>query len=113
MRRGYKKLLAIESKSFVLSVVGSNGDILRISENGRGRRYSILLPRDVVLWLLRAWMRFRTSQSANWCNQMRKGSRVFMLESRSNRAGKFLHLSVNSEGKCSFVILPAGWKEWG
>lgn len=113
MRRGYQKLLTIESKAFVLSVVGSKEDSLKITENGRGRRFFILLPEDAVLWLLRAWTRFRTSQSVNWCNQMRKGSRVFMLESRSNRAGKYLQLSVFYEGKRSFVILPAGWKEWG
>ncbi|KAJ8421563.1 hypothetical protein Cgig2_025996 [Carnegiea gigantea] len=36
MRRGCKKFVAIESKSFDLSVVGTKEDILKISENGRG-----------------------------------------------------------------------------
>jgi len=57
--------------------------------------------------------RFRKSKSANWCSQMRIGSRIFMLEYRSNRAGKYLQLSVIIDGKRSFVILPAGWNEWG
>ena len=113
MRGGCKKFLAIESKLFDLSVVGTKEDILKISENGRGRRFSILLPEEVVLWLLRAWTRFRKSKSANWCNQMRLGSRIFMLESRSNRARKYLLLSVIIDGKRSFVIFPAGWNEWG
>ena len=69
MRGACKKFLAIESKSVDLSVVGTKEDILKISENGRGRRFSILLPEEVVLWLLRAWTRFRKSKSANWCNQ--------------------------------------------
>ena len=58
MRGGCKKFLAIESKSFDLSVVGTKEDILKIYENGRGRRFSILLLAEVVLWRLRAWARF-------------------------------------------------------
>ena len=54
MRGGCKKFLAIESKLFDLSVKGTKEDILKISENGRGRRFSILLPKEVVLWLLTA-----------------------------------------------------------
>ena len=36
-----------------------------------------------------------------------------MLEYRSNRAGKYLQISVIIDGSRSFVILPAGWNEWG
>jgi len=54
MRGGCKKFVAIESKSFDLSVVGIEEDILKISTNGRDRRFSVLLPEEVVLWLLRA-----------------------------------------------------------
>ena len=113
MRGGCKKFLAIVSKSFDLSVVGTREDILKISENGRGRRFSILLPEEVVLWLLRAWARFQKFETANWCNQMRLGSRIFMLESMNNRVGKYLQLSVIIDGERSFVIFPIGWNEWG
>ena len=58
IRGGCKKFLAIESESFDLSMVGTKGDILKIFENGRGRRFSILLPEHVALWLLRAWLDF-------------------------------------------------------
>ena len=103
MRGGCKRFLAIESKPSVLGVVGTKKDTPKISKNGRGKRFSILLPKQVALWLLRAWGRFH----ANWCNQMRRGSRIFMLESRSNRVGKYLLLSVIIDGKQSFVIFPA------
>ena len=59
MRGGCKKFVAIESKSFDLSVVGNKEDIVKISENGRGRRFSIFLPELVILWLVRAWGRFQ------------------------------------------------------
>ena len=36
-----------------------------------------------------------------------------MLGSKSNCAGKYLKLSVNIDGKRSFVIFPTGWNEWG
>ena len=67
----------------------------------------------MALWLLRAWARFRKFNYANWCYQMRVGSRIFMLESRSNRVGKYLQLSMIIDDKRSFVILPAAWNEWG
>jgi len=86
MRVGCKKFVAIESKSFDLSVVGSKEDKLKISENGRGRRFSISLPEPVALWLVRAWGKLRKSKSAFWCNQMRLRSRIYMLEFKSNLA---------------------------
>ncbi|KAJ8426381.1 hypothetical protein Cgig2_000576 [Carnegiea gigantea] len=113
MRGGYKRFVAIESKSFDLTIVGTAEDVLKISENGRGRRTSILLPEIVALWLLRAWGRFYKSNSSNWCNQVRQGSSIFLLESKRSRAGKFLELSVINEGKRTFVIFPAGWNERG
>ena len=82
--------MAIESKSFDLNVFGNKEDILKILENGRGRRISIFLLESVVLWLLRAWGRFRKSKSTSWCNQMRLHSRIYLLEFKSNHAGKFL-----------------------
>ena len=113
MRGGHKRFVAIESKSFDLTIVGIKEDVLKISENGRGRRTSVLLPENVALWLLRAWGRFHMSKSSNWCNQVHQGSSIFLLESKRNRAGKFLQLSVINKGKRTFVIFPAGWNERG
>ncbi|KAJ8439616.1 LOW QUALITY PROTEIN: hypothetical protein Cgig2_020992 [Carnegiea gigantea] len=75
MREGCKRFVAIQSKSFDLAIVGTAKDVLKISENGRGRRTSLLLPKNVALWLLRASGRFFKSKSSNWCNQVRRGSR--------------------------------------
>ena len=108
MRGGCKKFVAIESKSFDLNKIGNKVDILKISENGRGVRFSIFLPEPVVLWLLRVWGRFRKSKSASWCNQMRLHSKIYMSEFKSNHAGKFLQLSVIKEAIRTFVIFPAG-----
>ena len=44
MKGGSKRYVAIESKSFDFELVGTNVDFLRIYENGRGRRFSMLLP---------------------------------------------------------------------
>ena len=97
--------MAIESESFNHSVIGNKEDILKISENGRGRRFSIFLPELVALWLVRAWGK---SKSDSWCNQMRLHSRIYKLEFKSNLTGKFLALSVIKEGNRTFVIFPAG-----
>jgi len=53
MRGGSKWFVAIESKSFDFEIVGFKEYVLRISENGRRRRFSLLLPEPVSLWLLR------------------------------------------------------------
>ena len=95
MKAGSARAVVVESKLFDLRVVRSNEDILKISERGRGRTFSIFLPQPVALWLLRAWGRFRKSKSSTWCNQMRLSSRLFVLELKSNLAGKFLKLSVS------------------
>jgi len=108
MKGGYVRLVAIESKSFDLRVVGNNEDILKISEHGRGRRFSIFLPEPVALWLLRACGRFKKSKSTCWSNQMRLCSRFYVLEFKSNLGGKFLKLSVSKEGNRAFVIFPTG-----
>ena len=105
--------MAIESKSFDLEIVGYNEDLLRISENGRGRRFSLLLLEQVSQWLLRAWGRFGKSKSPSWFNQLRLGSGRFLLESKRNRAGRFLQLSALKQGQRSFVIFPAGWNGRG
>jgi len=55
MKGGSKQFVAIESKSFDFEIVGYKEDILRIAENGRGSRFSLLLPEAISLWLLRAW----------------------------------------------------------
>ena len=65
------------------------------------------------MWLLRAWGRFRNSKSSTWCNQMTVSSRIYVLEFKSNGAGKFLKLSVSKEGNRAFVIFPSGWKNKG
>jgi len=57
--------------------------------------------------------RFYKSKSPNWCNQMHRASNISLLESKRNRAGKFLRLSVKVKGKRTFVIFPAGWNESG
>ncbi|KAJ8422279.1 hypothetical protein Cgig2_009281 [Carnegiea gigantea] len=103
MRGGCKRFVAIESKSFDLAIVGTAEDVLKIYENTRGRRTSLLLPENVALWLLRAWDRFYNTKSPNWCNQMRRGSNIFLLESKRNRVRKFLQLSVINKGKRTFV----------
>ena len=113
MKGGCERCVAVERKSFDLNIVGSKEDILKITENGRGRRFSMFLPEPVALWLLRAWGRFRRSKSSSWCNRTRLLSRVYLLESRRNLAGKFLKLSVTKEGYSTFVIFPAGWNEKG
>ncbi|KAJ8435559.1 hypothetical protein Cgig2_015414 [Carnegiea gigantea] len=46
MRGGSKRFVAIESKSFDLAIVRTREDVLKISENGRGRRTSLLLPKN-------------------------------------------------------------------
>ena len=76
MKGGSVRFVIIESKSFDLRVVGSKDDILKISEQGRGRSFSIFLPEPVAQWLLRAWGRFRLSKSSTWRNQMRLSSRL-------------------------------------
>ncbi|KAJ8432118.1 hypothetical protein Cgig2_027306 [Carnegiea gigantea] len=58
MRGGCKRFMAIESKSLDFTIVGTAEDVLKISENGRGRRTSVFLPEHVALWLLRAWADF-------------------------------------------------------
>jgi len=44
---------------------------------------------------------------------MRVSSRLYVLEFKSNLAGKFLKLSVSKEGNKAFVIFPAGWNDKG
>jgi len=44
---------------------------------------------------------------------MRLSSRLYVLEFKSNFAGKFLKLSVSKEGNIAFVIFPAGWNNNG
>ena len=100
--------MSIERKSFDFEIVGAKEDFLSIAENGRGRRFLLLWPEAVALWLLRAWGRFGKSNSSFWFNQMRLGSSCFLLESKRNRVGKFLQLSVFNKGRRSFVIFPAG-----
>jgi len=58
-------LWLLREKSFNLHVSGSKEDILKITESGRGRRFSIFLPEPVALWLLRAWGRFRSPKSSS------------------------------------------------
>ena len=83
-------------------------DCLQMTENGRGRRFTLVLPEQVALWLLRAWSRFCKVKSSSWCNQIRRGSSIFLWESKSNRAGKFLQLSAVKHGRKSFIIFPGG-----
>ncbi|KAJ8443711.1 hypothetical protein Cgig2_029616 [Carnegiea gigantea] len=111
MRGGCKRFVAIESKSFNLTIVGTVEDVLKISENGRGRSTSVLLPENVALWLLRALGTFYKSKSSNWGNQVHQGSSIFLLESKRKRAEKFLQLSIINKGKKTFVIFPADWNE--
>lgn len=59
----------IESKSFDLSVVGNEEEILKILENGKGRDFRSFCPSP--LWLGRAWDRCKKSKSPFWCNQTR------------------------------------------
>jgi len=113
VKGGCERFVAIERKSYDPSVVGRKEDIVKISKNERGRRFSIFLPEPVALWLMRAWGRFRNSKSSCWCNQMKLHSRFFMLEFRCNLAGKFLKLSVTKEGYRTFVIFPTGRNEKG
>jgi len=113
MRGGCKRFVASKSKSFDLTIVGTVEEVLKISENGMGRRTSVLLPENVALWLLRAWGRFYKSKSSNWDNQVHQGSSIFLSESKRNRAGKFLQLSIINKGKKTFIIFPGDWNERG
>lgn len=63
--------------------------------------------------LVRARGRFRKSKSAFWCNQMRLHSIIYMLEFKSNLAGKFLQLSLIKRANRTFVIFPADWNNRG
>jgi len=90
MRRGRKRFAAIESKLFDFVIMGIKEDFLQITEHGRGRRFTLVLPKQVALWLLKAWSRVCNAKSFNWCNQIIRGSSIFLLESKSNWAGKFL-----------------------
>jgi len=113
MRGGRMRFVVVERKSFDFELVGREEDLLRISENGRGRRFSLTLPELVSHWLLRAWGRFSKSKSSSWFNQLRLGSGRFLLEYKRNRAGRFLQFSATKQGQKSFVIFPAGWNERG
>ena len=93
MKGGRKRYVAIENKSFDFELAGTNVDFLRIFENRRGRRFSVLLPELASQWLLRAWGRFCKSDSPSWFNQFCLGSDRFLLEYKRNRAGMFLQLS--------------------
>jgi len=112
MRGGCKSFVAI-NKSFDLAIVGKEEDSLKFSENGWGRRSSLLLPKHVAFWLLRAWSKFCKSMSSNWYNQMRRDSSIFLLESKRNPVSKFPQLSIIKAGRRSFIIFPAGWNERG
>jgi len=48
MKGSSVRFVTVESPSFDLRVVGSNEDILKISGQGRGRRFSIFLPEPVA-----------------------------------------------------------------
>ena len=50
---GSKRFVSIESKSFDFEIVGAKEDF-SIAENGRGRRFLLLLREAVALRLLRA-----------------------------------------------------------
>ena len=113
MRDGRKMYMVVQSKSFVFELVGREEDLLRISENGRVRRFSLTLPALVSHWLLRAWGRFGKSKSSSWFNQIRLGAGLFLLEFKRNRAGRFLQLSAIKQGQKSFIIFPASWNERG
>ena len=87
MRGGRKRFVAIESLSFDLAIVGIKEDCLQITENGRGRRFTLVLLEQVALWLLRAWSRFCKAKFSNWCNQICWGFSSFLLESKRNWQG--------------------------
>jgi len=70
MRGGRKRFVVIESKSFDIELVGREEDFLRISEKGRGKRFSLTLRALVSHWLLKAWGRFSKSKSSSWFNQL-------------------------------------------
>ena len=54
MRGGRKRFVAIESKSFYFAIMGRKEDRLQILENGRGKRFTLVLAEQVGMWLLRA-----------------------------------------------------------
>jgi len=54
MRGGRKRFVAIESKSFYFAIMGRKEDRLQILENGRGKRFTLVLAEQVAMWLLRA-----------------------------------------------------------
>jgi len=37
-----------------------------------GRRFTLVLLEQLVLWLLKAWSRFCKAKFSNWCNQIRR-----------------------------------------
>lgn len=54
------KILDLLNSAIVLGHTPELGpeDVLKIFENGRGRRTSVFLPEHVALWSLRAWADF-------------------------------------------------------
>jgi len=50
MRGGRKRLVAIEIKIFDFAIVGIKEDSLQITEHGRWRRFTLVLPEQVALW---------------------------------------------------------------
>ncbi|KAJ8428856.1 hypothetical protein Cgig2_022995 [Carnegiea gigantea] len=100
MRGGCKRLVAIESKSFDFTIVGTAEDVLKISENGRGRRTSVFLPEHVALW-------------ADFISPNPPIGVIKCAKALRNRAEKFLQLFVVNKGKRTFVIFPPGWNERG
>lgn len=88
-------------------IEGRGEDIVRTTENGRGRRFSVCLLESVALWLLRAWGRFHASKhSFNWYNQTIEVKKIFLLKLKRNRSGKVLQLSQLLDGRMSFASSP-------
>jgi len=75
MEAGSKKFVAIQNKSFDLVVEGRCDDVLRITENGRGRgrKFSAFLRDSVALLLLKAWGSFCTSKHKYGVTQLVEG----------------------------------------
>jgi len=102
--------------NFLILIEGRGEDIVRITENGRRKRFSAFLLGSVALWLLRACERFLASKhSCNWCNHICRGRKILLLKLKRNRSGNFLQLSaLLVAGSLSLIVIfPCGWHDSG
>ena len=109
--RGIRVCFAIELKSFELIVdrVGRRQKYV-ITERSRGVVAWIRFGKEGLCTLLKGVeVCCREKVLENWRQEWREGKRVFKLECRSNKAGRFLQCMVrDGEGKKHSIFFSKG-----